>query len=117
MDIVPGRMGLLLTLLLCMVNIFNSADTKYPKTAKAIILWILSCILFIILPILEYALLLGYKKYKKTAKVHSRGSAIASENDQIETFSKQLDKWMLVIFPPTFLLFTTLFWSHFDQEL
>ena len=117
MDVVPGRMGLLLTLLLCMVNIFNSADTKYPKTATGINLWILSCILFIILPILEYALLLWYKKYKKPAKVHSRGSAIASENDQIETFSKQLDKWMLVIFPPTFVLFTTLFWSHFDQEL
>ena len=86
MEIVPGRMGLLLTLLLCMVNIFNSADTKYPKTATAINLWILSCILFIILPILEYAVLLGYKKYKKPAKVHSSGRAIASEDDQIETF-------------------------------
>ena len=55
-DSVPGRMGFLLTLFLCTVNILSSMATSTPKSGgvtTAIIQWILWCLMFIIIPILE----------------------------------------------------------------
>ena len=108
MEAIPGRMGLLLTLLLCMVNIFNSME-KYPKSATAMTNWILSCIIYITLPIIEYAILLGYKKFQKTRNTNGKNVGIGKA--EMDRLSKCLDKWMLIIFPPTFLIFAVLFWS------
>ena len=109
MDSIPGRMGFLLTLLLCVVNIFNSTADKFPKNAKVIDQWILFCLLFIILAILEYTVLLGYKKYKDEDENDMTGQR-GKEEINIRKISKQLDKWMLAIFPPTFTVLTILFW-------
>merc|ERR1711860_379318 len=48
-DIVPGRMALLITLFLVLVNIFNNVTTNSPKaeTLTAIEIWMLACILFV----------------------------------------------------------------------
>ena len=110
MDSIPGRMGFLLTLLLCVVNIFNSTADKFPKNANAINQWILSCLLFIILATLEYTLLLGYKKYKEEDGIENDTTGYKHEEINIRKISKKLDRWMLAIFPPTFTVFTVLFW-------
>ena len=110
MDAIPGRIGLLLTLLLCSINIFNSTETKYPKNSFAIVDWILSCIIYITLPLLEYAILLGYKKYKTPAHVNGKDSRRERYIQKIEKLSKWVDKLMLIIFPPTFTIFAVLFW-------
>ena len=49
MDVIPGRMGLLVTLFLVLVNIFNTVTTNTPKAEglTAIEAWMLSCILFV----------------------------------------------------------------------
>ena len=63
-------MGFLLTLFLCTVNILNSTASNTPKSggdATAIIQWIMWCLLFIIMAILEYAMILAYKKFKRIA--------------------------------------------------
>ena len=110
-DTIPGRLGFLLTLFLCMINILNSRAANSPKSggnANAIIQWILSCLLFIILAILEYALILCYRKYKKLT------STDKMEHEQrIEKLSKLLDKLMLLIFPLAFFIFSAVFWSGF----
>ena len=115
MDSVPGRMGFLLTLFLCMVNILNSMATNTPKSggnATAIIQWIILCLLFIIMAILEYALILGYKKCKKTTKIDVDGSQCHEAN--VEKMSRKLDKLMAIACPSFFFIFTTVFWSHFS---
>ena len=111
MDTIPGRLGFLLTLFLCMINILNSRAASSPKSggnANAIIQWILSCLLFIILAILEYALILCYKKYKK-----STSSDRMDHEQRIEKLLKLLDQFMLLIFPLAFLIFSAVFWSGF----
>ena len=107
---IPGRMGVLLTLMLCTVNIFNSTAEKFPPNANAITQWILSCLLFIILAILEYTLLLGYKKYSEPEDEENNMTGPNHEVIGIGRLSKRMDKWMLVIFPPSFIVFALVFW-------
>ena len=49
MDVIPGRMALLVTLFLVLVNIFNNVTTNTPKAEglTAIEAWMLACILFV----------------------------------------------------------------------
>lgn len=59
-EIIPGRMALLVTLFLVLVNIFNTVTTNTPKAEglTAIEAWMLSCILFVFASLIEYACLL-----------------------------------------------------------
>ena len=118
-DTVPGRMGLLVILFLCMVNILNSEASYSPKSGgavTAIIQWILSCSVFIILAILEYGLILYYKKYNRTTNIethsikhHTQTSPIKQPMNSKNEY-KTLDMCMIAIFPGSFSVFTTIFW-------
>ena len=54
-DIIPGRMALLVTLFLVLVNIFNTVTTNTPKAEglTAIEAWMLACILFVFGALIE----------------------------------------------------------------
>ncbi len=57
-EIVPGRMAMLVTLFLCLINIFNIVTTGSPNTEgmTAIAAWVLVCIFFVFGALLgEYA--------------------------------------------------------------
>ena len=60
LTIILGRMALLVTLFLVLVNIFNTVTTNTPKAEglTAIEAWMLSCILFVFATLVEYACLL-----------------------------------------------------------
>ena len=81
-DSVPGRMGFFVdSFFLCTVNILNSMATSTPKSGgvtTAIIQWILWCLMFIIIPILEYAIILCYKKYKRPAMIMGENISVNS---------------------------------------
>ena len=62
-DVIPGRMGLLITLLLVLVNLFNSIKDPPATSPSALDVWILSCVFFVTLALIAYASLL----YLKTA--------------------------------------------------
>ncbi len=49
MDVIPGRMALLVTLFLVLVNIFNTITTNIPKAEglTAIEAWVIVCVLFV----------------------------------------------------------------------
>ena len=104
-------MGLLFSLLLCLINIFNSTMQLSPNNARAITHWILLCILFVILAILEYALLIAYKKYKKRPKVEEI-SRLKPHDEVIENLSKRINRLMIVIFPPVFAVFSLTYWTN-----
>ena len=112
-EAIPARMGFLVTLMLCTVNIFNSADGKYPPNANTMIQWILACLLFIIMAMLEYTFLLGYNKYRNPQEVQQKRKTSSTDDAiYIKKMSNALDKWMLVIFPPTFTIFALVFWMR-----
>ena len=117
-EAIPGRLGLLLTLFLCAVNTLNSTQRSTPKsggTVTAIMQWIMACIGFIILAILEYAWILSHNKYMKSNKV-SQNRKRAKQEAKSGDLSKRLDKLMLFIFPPVFFTFAIAFWTSKDQN-
>lgn len=66
-DVIPGRMALLITLFLVLVNIFNSVTTNTPKAEglTAIEAWMLACILFVFGALVEYAVILFRRQTSK----------------------------------------------------
>ncbi|KAJ9582577.1 hypothetical protein L9F63_023065, partial [Diploptera punctata] len=59
-DIVPGRMVLLVTNLLSLVTLFEASRVSAPPAVgiKFVDIWVLSCIGFVFLALLEYAIIL-----------------------------------------------------------
>ena len=69
-DIVPGRMALLITLLLVQINQFGAIIRMVPpsRSPTALTIWALCCILFVGASLMVYAALLFIKFTKKTIK-------------------------------------------------
>ena len=89
---------------------------KSGGNSTAIIQWILLCLFFIAIPILEYALILSYKKYKKTASVHGKHVDSESRERKTEEMFKRWEKIMTVILPSTFTIFAVVFWMiHYHE--
>ncbi|CAB4059117.1 unnamed protein product [Lepeophtheirus salmonis] len=59
-DAPPGRIALIITTFLVLVNIANSVFSKSPRahSINPIQVWILSCIVFVFITVLEYAVVL-----------------------------------------------------------
>ena len=70
----------------------------------------MECSLFIIFAITEYALILWYKKNKHAMKINVETTRNQLRSLRILEMSTTLDNWMVVIFPPAFLTFATVFW-------
>ena len=104
-DQIPGRLGLLITLSLCMFNTLNSVSRSAPRTNKsptAMVKWILGCLLFILLACLEFAWILHGMYHTKKVDV---------KHDMKVNRAHTLDKLMLIIFPVCFIVFTAIFWT------
>ena len=56
-EAVPGRMTLLVTMFLVLINIFNTVSSNSPNVEgfSALSTWILSCILFVFAAMVAYA--------------------------------------------------------------
>ncbi len=70
-EVVPGRMAMLITLFLVLINIFNTVTSNSPNTEgmNAITAWMLVCIFFVFGALGGYAFLLWRKK-KSCLKRH-----------------------------------------------
>ena len=70
-EVVPGRMAMLITLFLVLINIFNTVTTQSPNAEgmNAITAWMLVCMLFVFGALVGYAFLLWRKK-KSCLKRH-----------------------------------------------
>ena len=109
-------MGFLLTLFLCNINVLNTMVVSSPKSggnSTAIIQWILSCLGFISFAILEYALILGVKKFRSalTERVGMGSEENMSHEIQMEEMFKLVDKIMMVVLPLAFSFFIGIFWG------
>ena len=130
-DVIPGRMGLLITLLLVLINLFNSIKDPPATSPSALDVWILSCIFFVTLALAAYASLLYLKKAASFSKQHAM-IAINSEvdvktvfetrpglpktqpskmkQDQLDNKLECLDRCFLKIFPLIFIVFNLTYW-------
>ena len=124
-DNVPGRMGLLVTLLLVLINQFGSVVNSQPpnESPTAITIWFLACKIFVALALVAYAFIL-FKKMK--FKKHSRNKILdvkshcnfrqpkqpsTKTQEQFEQEIAALDNKFLLLLPTAFLLCNLGYWS------
>jgi hypothetical protein len=85
-EVVPGRMAMLITLFLVLINIFNLVTSNSPNVEgmTAIAAWMLVCIMFVFFALIGYAFLL-WKKKKSCLK---RKSWTKQLEDEFTTLGK-----------------------------
>ena len=124
--IVPGRMGLLVTLLLVLVNIFNGFKNSSPPSSNlnALDMYVLVCICHVFCSLIQYAivLILGNFKIKVALvlchKIHheiptnhttyytrNQGYGEKQKQHHMNTF----DLTSLIVFPMFFILCVILY--------
>jgi len=143
-EVVPGRMAMLVTLFLVLINIFNSVREQAPISSRlnAVDLYLVVCIFFVFAALIEYAvILLLLKKRRKPRRtideglktLFSNGDANQPRREEpkrphIEvglTARKQalvdnIDAWAMWISPPIFIVFNLIYWvayRHVGTEL
>ena len=84
-DTVPGRMGMLITLYLIQINIYNSVKAPPKRGFSAIEIWFVGIQAPILLAVLEYGGLLALKKFQPNQQVEIMG---------IHTSKEQLFKYV-----------------------
>ena len=66
-EVIPGRMTMLVTLFLVLINIHNTIQTNSPKAEgfTAIKTWVIACIIFVFGAMAEYSAILLLLKLEK----------------------------------------------------
>ncbi|XP_040566996.1 glycine receptor subunit alphaZ1 [Lepeophtheirus salmonis] len=132
MDVIPGRMGLLVMLFLVLVNIFNTVTTNTPKAEglTAIEAWMLACILFVFGALIEYAAILFKKQRYVSAQNKLNIRIVWKDNLKYEVYEQRpppstlslqhlaeeywrIDKFFLISFPILFFIFNIIYWLSF----
>ena len=89
-EVIPGRMTMLVTLFLVLINIHNTIQTNSPKAEgfTAIKTWVIACIIFVFGAMLEYsAILLLLKLEKMECGPYAE---VKTLNSLSETFQSEL---------------------------
>ena len=94
-----GRMALLVTLFLVLVNIFNSVTANAPKSEglTAVETWVVMCILHVFCVLLEYAFILKIIQIEKR-KVTARMRKVSRANDVMSASNMSLNNKSLMSF-------------------
>ena len=106
---VPGRLGMLLTLFLMLVNMSSSVSQTIPKsdTVCPLVAWILLSIVFVFSALLEYFAILLKMKFKGFIRVFADDKT----GNKLELWIKKLDMVSLLLFPTFYLLAVVIFVS------
>ena len=126
-EVIPGRMTLLITLLLVLVNLFGTVITKQPSSNSTtlVAIWTISCIMFVTAALCAYTIVLWKQKqqYKNLPKKHPNVSRVNPINENGPGKSTNKDDqdpidmtsiWdgnCLKIFPSAFLIFNAIYWT------
>ena len=109
-------MGLLVTLHLISVNVYNSVSAPPERGFSYIELWMLGMQLTIIVALVEYGMILGSKKFfrKKNftnIKVFvNRKNTISKEIQEDDTIFKNIDKTFLILSIAYLTAFSFSYW-------
>ena len=126
-DVVPGRMGVLVTIFLVLINIFNNVkgNAPVPTSLNAVDLYLIICIFIVFLALLEYAIVLFKEKYKTEIDATNPGissiqAVMSSTKKSMEKYKmtawpeqtsirNKLDTISLIIFPIVFIIFNIVY--------
>ena len=102
-EVVPGRMGLLITLFLVLVNLFISITTnsRITKSLTYISTWILACIIFVQGAVLEYGCILLFK--------HVAHKPVSDLGQKI---IHRVDSFCLLMSIKLFAVFNFIYWMY-----
>jgi len=124
-EVVAGRMGLLITILLCLVNIFNVINNNSPsvKGVTALSVWVLTCIMFVFSAVVAYTgilsksliMFVSYKFFsgQKPPESEDKREDSAYRIGVSSNYYREADIFFLVSFPSMFLLFNAIYWSTY----
>jgi len=126
-QVVAGRMGLLITILLCLVNIFNVVNNNSPsvKGVTALSVWVLTCIMFVFSAVMAYTFILSKNiiKYirmkfgRKDQKFRKQKRKISRQKNSghgdEEQFYRVADVVLILLFPTSFLIFNSAYWYYY----
>ena len=123
-DRVPGRMGVLVTIFLVLVNLFNAFKHNAPvsKSLNAMDVYMLGCISLVFLALVEYAIIMILENPENVVpyKTNMSKTSPAKRNEKfIRGKSKkkkyicwnQLDSLSLLMFPALFIFFNLVYWT------
>lgn len=139
-DSFPGRMGLLVTLVLCIINLMTNEMEQSPATSgiSKIDLWCIICLAMVAIASLEYAVLLYLMRFGKRGLVTTcsktrfstgtvsvqqakagTNSVVTTENnaEEISLFRQQakvIDYFALISVPALFLIVATTYFLHYS---
>ena len=128
-DIVPGRMSLLVTLLLVLINQFGTVVDEQPpnQSPTAITIWFINCILFVACALVAYGILLDKKvRFRKSIRKNNQHNktpvknrivpqvdklAIAPTMDKLDQELEHLDSKLKIFFPTAFVISNCIYWT------
>ena len=128
-SVIPGRIAVLITTFLCLINIFNGVKEHAPVSASlnAMDIYVLICIGQVFLALAEYAVVIlveGNKRISDTPLVSSTTTQVSGIQDQRSKTSNDnglehsltrnnFDTISLFLFPLFFILFNIVYWLIF----
>ena len=115
----PGRISLLVTIFLCIINVMTSAMQNSPESngLNAMNCWFLICLAQVAFASLEYAVIIYFMRFSKKIQnsQKERSSSIKvktnlkESNDVWNNRLNLIDHFSLVIIPCSFLLMTLIY--------
>jgi len=121
--IVPGRMSLLVILLLVLVNVFNSVRANAPSSGlsklNAIDAYLMTCIFMVFSAIVEYAFILAILTLKLDKNDYNINTERPNLRDKICLIlnnPRRLDKLSIIVFSLCFALYNFNYWVIMDHS-
>lgn len=108
-EVVPGRLGLLVTLYLIASNVYNAVKAPEDRGFSYIEIWMAGIQVMILLAIFEYAIALTLMKYYQNHKIQAMKMDSTDQID-IKHFVMIMDKITFFIALTFFILFVCLYW-------
>ena len=111
-EIVPGRLGLLVTLLLMMINLCGSVAASIPKSNHIcpLLCWIIMSVAFVTFALLEYFVILVRVKFRAGRQVSSdQKQGRNGKKNTVDKWALKLDKTALTVIPFLYFIFVVYF--------
>ena len=122
-EVIAGRMGMLITTLLVLVNLFGTIISAQPPSESLMVLgiWMMACIVLVKLALFAFAILLLKQRFcvLKTLEASRikilQGDKSSDKTDEENAIKSKIDtvQWdnkCLYVFPLAFLLFNLMYW-------
>ena len=122
-EVIPGRMALLITLVLVLVNMFGTVIDQRPPTKTTVLdIWMIGCLISVSGTLMAYAALLFHQRFSIRNSLISKVKKVEPADGQYEKQFPdseknistheymQWDRYFLVGFPLAALTFNLIYW-------